>query len=324
MTGIPCVHACATLVNSDKEATYYVHPYYSVHYYKLAYKHVIMPIPFKEDWVQTGKDPTEPPEIKKRPGRPRKVRRKGIDEQRNATVGKGWELRYIVIIVDILDMKGCGERSNQTSVGNNGSTYPIQSQMETHVTQSSTSSRGKGSHSRKNKSRNENISFSNANPSSSRGRSIGNTGSESSRGRGINTSGGRECVNPSPYLGIGNWNGIEMSSGTHFMPVNRITRQISNKLQAMCLTYKGCYNWDDEIKWQCRHWSSKDLRNQFKRLVLATTIYTIWRFRNEAILKGRRVIAIGVIATVIDSVRYTIVSWGKIPRASENLELVLE
>ncbi|KAL3522552.1 hypothetical protein ACH5RR_015386 [Cinchona calisaya] len=86
MIGIPCVHACAALVNSDKEAADYVHLYYSVHYYKLAYKHMIMPIPFKEDWVETGEEPTEPPEIRRRLGRPRKVRRKGADEQRDATV----------------------------------------------------------------------------------------------------------------------------------------------------------------------------------------------------------------------------------------------
>ncbi|KAL3505500.1 hypothetical protein ACH5RR_035341 [Cinchona calisaya] len=104
----------------------------------------------------------------------------------------------------------------------------------------------------------------------------------------------------------------------------RITRQIWNKLQAMCFTYRGCYDLDDEIKWLCRHWSSKNSGNQFKRLVLAATVYTIWRFRNEAIFKGRRITAVGVIAAVMYSVKYTVVSWGKIPRIRENLELVLD
>ncbi|KAL3508263.1 hypothetical protein ACH5RR_027664 [Cinchona calisaya] len=254
-------------VNSDKEAADYVHPYYSVHYYKLAYKHMIMPIPFREDWVETGEEPTEPPEIRRRPGRPRKVRRKGADEQRDATVvtRMGTVIHCRNCRQPGHNIKSCkqprrspatdqGEEPNQTSAENNGSTHPVQSQMESQITQSSTLSRGRGSHSMGGRPRNENIGFSNANPSSSRGMGIENTGSQSSKGKGINTRGGRPTtenissttfggsvrrgrgrsnsergrrgrgkggVNSGPYSGIGNWNGIGMSSGTHFMPADK-------------------------------------------------------------------------------------------------------
>ncbi|KAL3533121.1 hypothetical protein ACH5RR_006642 [Cinchona calisaya] len=80
MTGIPCAHACASLISGGKEAEDYVHAYYNVESYKTAYKDIIMPIPEHIHWVSASGYKTDPPIIRKKPGRPKKVRKKGADE----------------------------------------------------------------------------------------------------------------------------------------------------------------------------------------------------------------------------------------------------
>lgn len=76
MTGIPCVHACASLVQNEKDPYGYVDHYYSVDAYKKAYEGVIMPIPDQTNWVNSESEPVDPPNIRVAPGRPKKVRRK--------------------------------------------------------------------------------------------------------------------------------------------------------------------------------------------------------------------------------------------------------
>lgn len=76
MTGIPCVHACAGLLQDNKNPYTYVDNYYSVEAYKKAYEGVIMPMPNQANWVKTNSDPLLPPHRKIAPGRPKKVRRK--------------------------------------------------------------------------------------------------------------------------------------------------------------------------------------------------------------------------------------------------------
>lgn len=76
MTGIPCVHACASLVQNEKDPYGYVDHCYSVDAYKKAYEGVIMPIPDQTNWVNSESEPVDPPNIRVALGRPKKVRRK--------------------------------------------------------------------------------------------------------------------------------------------------------------------------------------------------------------------------------------------------------
>ncbi|KAL3529235.1 hypothetical protein ACH5RR_008557 [Cinchona calisaya] len=81
LTGIPCEHAYATIMHNGKEAVDYVHPFYTIQFYKKTYKYVIIPILEKNLWLETGELLIEPPELRRRPSRPRKLRRKGPDER---------------------------------------------------------------------------------------------------------------------------------------------------------------------------------------------------------------------------------------------------
>nr|XP_027118482.1 uncharacterized protein LOC113735689 [Coffea arabica] len=76
MTGIPCVHACAGLVQDNKDPYAYVDNCYSVEIYVKAYAGVIMPMPDQTNWVNASSDTLLPPRRKIAPGRPKKVRKK--------------------------------------------------------------------------------------------------------------------------------------------------------------------------------------------------------------------------------------------------------
>lgn len=84
MTGIPRVHACVAIVNSDREPADYVDDWYTVETYKRAYMNLIVPVPDQSKWVDSKSDPVSPPFLRKAPGRPKKKRRKGSDENQQS------------------------------------------------------------------------------------------------------------------------------------------------------------------------------------------------------------------------------------------------
>jgi hypothetical protein len=55
----------------------------SVENLKKAYNPMKYPVPSEDQWVRIGQDKMDPPVVKAVPGRPKKVRRRGLDEPRN-------------------------------------------------------------------------------------------------------------------------------------------------------------------------------------------------------------------------------------------------
>lgn len=84
MTGIPCEHAICAILQEEKDAEDFVSNFYSVEKYKTTYKYIIMPVPDNSQWSEPSAHDKEeqllPPVFKKKTGRPRKVRKKGLDE----------------------------------------------------------------------------------------------------------------------------------------------------------------------------------------------------------------------------------------------------
>lgn len=82
LSGIPCVHGMVALIHK-KVSTYddYVDPYYYIENYFKAYEGVIEPIPDCSQWPrQTGLPLIEPPIWKQGAGRPKKARKKDLQE----------------------------------------------------------------------------------------------------------------------------------------------------------------------------------------------------------------------------------------------------
>ncbi|KAL2902276.1 Zinc finger CCHC domain-containing protein 12 [Bienertia sinuspersici] len=82
LTGIPCKHGMRAILYSNLDPLKFVHEWYSVKRYKMAYGNGIRPIPDREQWAATEVPSIQPPLMKRRVGRPVKNRRRGEEEQR--------------------------------------------------------------------------------------------------------------------------------------------------------------------------------------------------------------------------------------------------
>ncbi|XP_027166420.1 uncharacterized protein LOC113766425 [Coffea eugenioides] len=83
LTGISCVHAIFATQSMRMKVENYVDEFYSKEAYLRAYVYSIGAVPSKEHWIDSGMQQLNPPFVKKKPGRPKKLRRRGPDEPRD-------------------------------------------------------------------------------------------------------------------------------------------------------------------------------------------------------------------------------------------------
>ncbi|KAL7175189.1 hypothetical protein ACSBR2_028902 [Camellia fascicularis] len=83
LSGIPCKHAVSSIFVQREKPEDYMHPYYSKQHYLVAYNSMMHPVPGQHEWVETEMPAVAPPLYRKQPGRPPKMRKKGIDEPIN-------------------------------------------------------------------------------------------------------------------------------------------------------------------------------------------------------------------------------------------------
>ncbi|KAL8529145.1 hypothetical protein ACS0TY_006561 [Phlomoides rotata] len=80
LTGSPCIHACIAIHFMHHDPTNYVHRYYTVDKYEQAYAYGIQPLNGKIMWPFSDGEPIKPPPYRKMPGRPKKMRKRGPEE----------------------------------------------------------------------------------------------------------------------------------------------------------------------------------------------------------------------------------------------------
>jgi hypothetical protein len=85
VTGIPCAHAISAILHQGRDPVEELSEYYGKRMYLAAYDHVIFPVPSAEQWPRGSQPNIEPPKTRAAPGRPRKVRERGVDEPRNSS-----------------------------------------------------------------------------------------------------------------------------------------------------------------------------------------------------------------------------------------------
>ena len=78
-----------------------------------------------------------------------------------------------------------------------------------------------------------------------------------------------------------------------------MTRPIWTKVQNMCLVFRGTYSWDEEITWLASHWRSNSFADHLRRLVLAATVYHIWRFGSEVIFQSKPFVCSQLLKSII-------------------------
>ncbi|KAL2243683.1 UNVERIFIED_CONTAM: hypothetical protein Sindi_0486300 [Sesamum indicum] len=90
LTGYPCCHACSAIVSKRARMDDYVDDFYKKTVYLKVYNDMIHAVPGAQDYIKTSFQPFKPPKIKKKRGRPKKLRRKGPNElQSNTSTRKG-------------------------------------------------------------------------------------------------------------------------------------------------------------------------------------------------------------------------------------------
>ncbi|KAJ4838062.1 hypothetical protein Tsubulata_051095 [Turnera subulata] len=85
-TGIPCLHACASIMYANLDPEDFVHNCYTMANFELCYAQGIDPVPGKEDWPQADGEPCLPPQVmeEKKPGKRPMARRREEGEDRAA------------------------------------------------------------------------------------------------------------------------------------------------------------------------------------------------------------------------------------------------
>lgn len=88
LTGLPCFHALACIIHCRKNYVDFVDSFYYTSNWKACYETGLVPIRGEKDWPQVDGPHVLPPEYQKQPGRPKKLRKRGKDEQRRPIEGK--------------------------------------------------------------------------------------------------------------------------------------------------------------------------------------------------------------------------------------------
>jgi hypothetical protein len=83
VTGIPCAHAISSILYDGRNPVDFLSEYYSKETYLRAYQPIIYPVPSEEQWPRSNQPRIEPPKSRAAPGRPKKVRQRGIEEPKN-------------------------------------------------------------------------------------------------------------------------------------------------------------------------------------------------------------------------------------------------
>jgi len=83
LTCLPCCHAISCMKAQDIDVNQYVPDCFRKERYEAYYSHIIYPVNGQSLWRRTEYTDLQPPPIKRQPGRPKKNRRKDVDEKRD-------------------------------------------------------------------------------------------------------------------------------------------------------------------------------------------------------------------------------------------------
>jgi hypothetical protein len=81
--GIPCSHVILAIRHQGGDLFEYLSEYYSKEKYLKVYDNIVYPVPSKDQWLRSNQPKIESPKSRSTPGRPKKLRRRDVDELRN-------------------------------------------------------------------------------------------------------------------------------------------------------------------------------------------------------------------------------------------------
>ncbi|KAL8505817.1 hypothetical protein ACS0TY_016877 [Phlomoides rotata] len=84
LTGLPCIHACSAIGFMKRDVADYVGDYYTIPAYIVAYQYALQPLNGIKMWPEATGNPIQPPPFRSMPGRPKKKRKRGPEEERRS------------------------------------------------------------------------------------------------------------------------------------------------------------------------------------------------------------------------------------------------
>ncbi|KAL6514260.1 hypothetical protein OROHE_019247 [Orobanche hederae] len=84
LTGVPCIHACSAIGFMKRDVADYVGECYTISVYIAAYQNALQPLNGRKMWPAATGTPIRPPPFRMMPGRPKKKRRRGAEEERQS------------------------------------------------------------------------------------------------------------------------------------------------------------------------------------------------------------------------------------------------
>ncbi|XP_030964766.1 uncharacterized protein LOC115986047 [Quercus lobata] len=84
LSGIPCFHAAAAIIEHGEQLETYVDIAYTKETFLSCYQWMVSPLPSHEQWPKTPYDPIKPPKFTKKVGKRKKVRKREAGEPINA------------------------------------------------------------------------------------------------------------------------------------------------------------------------------------------------------------------------------------------------
>ncbi|XP_020114544.1 uncharacterized protein LOC109728535 [Ananas comosus] len=95
VTGVPCKHVVSAIFKQKLEPEEFVHKYFLEETYIRTYSQMIMPLPDSSMWPKVGIEPIMPLPYRRQLGRPKKVRKRAVDEPKKGTIStEGKKYRY--------------------------------------------------------------------------------------------------------------------------------------------------------------------------------------------------------------------------------------
>lgn len=92
---------------------------------------------------------------------------------------------------------------------------------------------------------------------------------------------------------------------------------------ALCLIYRIPLKWKDEVMWLSKHINSKTFSDRLKKQALATSLYYVWKARNQMIHNHIGTNADRIVKTIVDEVRLIAATWRGESKTKENVDIAL-
>lgn len=95
-------------------------------------------------------------------------------------------------------------------------------------------------------------------------------------------------------------------------------KNVWRKMLRLCGECKELCILTSDLNWLAEKWKTNSFKHQLERLVLAVTVYNIWRCRNEILYRSSVWHQDGLFYRIVEEVRVVVGGWGRVERSGKS------